>query len=289
MAFSKVGDVFSPELLDDALKGMFAGMTVMRKSGAALFKMGMPAGKAKLGEKVIVPYFGTVGELEDLVADGDALTPKSLATTEEEATVQHSGIAIEATVWASLAGAEDPYAEGGRQIAVAVERRADKALIDVATTAGTGLLTLDVYNAGTPRTIDFDLVVDGKMKWGDEQDDIACMVVHSKVKGDMLKLKDSTGRPLYVDGNQGDLDRFCGIPVLVSDRLAPEALSPAKYTTLLLKKGSLIFWLGEYNSDEDKDILANTRVTATHIYWAAHRYKRHPNGTLCGVVKLTHN
>jgi hypothetical protein len=289
MTFSKVGDVFSPELLDDALKGMFAGMMVMKKSGAAIVKVGMPAGKAKLGEKVIVPYFGTVGELEDLAADGDALTPKSLATTEEEATVQHSGIALEATVWASLSGVEDPYMEGGRQIMVAVERRADKALIDVAIASGTGLLTLDVYSAGTPRTIDYDLVVDGKMKWNDEQDDIACMVIHSKVKGDMLKLKDSTGRPLFVDGNQGELDRFCGIPVLVSDRLAASSDSPAKYTTLLLKKGSLIFWLGEVNSDEDKDILANTRVTATHLYWAAHRYKRHPTGTLCGVVRIYHN
>lgn len=289
MSYSKLGDVFSPELLDEALKGVFAGMSVMRKSGAAIFKMGMPAGKAKLGQKVIVPYFDTVGELQDLVADGDALTPKGLATTEEEATVQHSGIALEATVWASLSGVEDPYLEGGRQIGVATERRADKALIDVASAAGSGLLTLDVYNSGTPRKIDYDLIVDGKMLWGDEQDDIAAMIIHSKVKGDMLKLKDSTGRPLYVDGIEGALDRFCGFPVLVSDRLTPSSDSPAKYTTLLLKRGSLIFWLGEYNSDEDKDILANSKVTATHIYWAAHRYKRHPNGTKCGVVKLIHN
>lgn len=289
MSFSKQGDVFSPELLDDALRGVFAGMSVMRKSGAAIFRTGMPAGKAKLGKKVIVPYFGTVGELEDLSADGDALTPKGLSTSVEEATVQHSGIALESTVWASLSGVEDPYLEGGRQIGVATERRADKALIDVGAAAGSGLLTLDVYSAGTPRKIDYDLIVDGKMLWGDEQEDIASMVIHSKVKGDMLKLKDSTGRPLFVDGTDGQLDRFCGIPVLVSDRLAPSSDSPAKYTSLLLKKGSLIFWLGEYNSDEDKDILANSRVTATHIYWAAHRYIRHPNGTKCGVVKITHN
>lgn len=289
MSYTKQGDVFSPELLDDALLGQYAGMTVMQKSGAAIFKMGMPAGKAKLGKKVIVPYFGTVGELEDLAADGDALTPKGLATSQEEALVQHSGIALESTAWASLSGVEDPYVEGARQIVVATGRRADKALIDVAIAAGSGLLTADVYSAGTPRKIDYDLIIDGKMLWGDEQEDIASMVIHSKVKGDMLKLKDSTGRPLYVDGNDGMLDRFAGIPVLVSDRLAPSSDTPAKYTTLLLKKGSLIFWLGEFNSDEDKDILANSKVTATHIYWAAHRYVRHPNGTKCGVVKITHN
>lgn len=289
MGFTKKGDVFVPELLDEALMGKFAGMTVMRKSGAAIFKMGMPAGRAQLGEKVIVPYFGSVGEMEDLTEDGQNLTPKKISTTQEEATVKHSGLALEATIWASMSGVEDPYVEGARQIVETAERRADKALIDVAIASGSDLLTLDVYSAGTPRKIDYDVVVDGKMLWGDEQEDIAAMVIHSKVKGDMLKLKDSTGRPLYVDGVQGELDRFCGFPVLVSDRLAPSSDSPAKYTTLLLKKGSLIFWLGEFHSDDDKNILGDSRLMATHIYWAAHRYKRHPNGTKCGVVRIYHN
>lgn len=289
MGYIKQGDVFVPEVLDQTLAGQFAGMTVMRASGAAIFKMGMPAGQAQLGQKIIIPAFDTVGEMQDLDEDGQNLTPKKIATTQEEAIVVHSGLSLEATLWASLSGAEDPYLEGARQIMKAAERRADKALIDVAIASGSGLLTLDVYNAGTPRKIDYDLVVEGKMLWGDEQEDIAAMVIHSKVKGDMLKLKDSTGRPLYVDGIEGALDRFCGFPVLVSDRLTPSSDSPAKYTTLLLKKGSLVFWLGEYNSDEDKNILSNSRMMATHIYWAAHRYKRHPNGTKCGVVRMYHN
>lgn len=289
MGYIKQGDVFVPEVLDETLAGQFAGMTVMRASGAAIFKTGMPAGRAQLGQKIIVPAFDTVGDMQDLEEDGQNLTPKKIATSQEEAIVRHSGLSLEATLWASLSGAEDPYLEGARQIAIAAQRRADKALIDVAIASGSGLLTLDVYNAGTPRKIDYDLVVEGKMLWGDEQEDIAAMVIHSKTKGDMLKLKDSTGRPLYVDGIEGKLDRFCGFPVLVSDRLAPTTDSPAKYTTLLLKKGSLVFWLGEYNSDEDKNILSNSRMMATHIYWAAHRYKRHPNGTKCGVVRMYHN
>lgn len=289
MGFTKKGDVFVPEVLDQTLAGKFAGIKVMRDSGAAIFKMGMPAGKAQVGEKIIIPAFGTVGEMQDLSEDGQNLTPKKLSTTQEEAIVKHSGLAIEATLWASLSGAEDPYEEGARQLAEAAERRADQALIDVAVASGTGLLTLDKYSAGTPKTIDYDMVIDGKMLWGDEQEDIAAMVIHSKTKGDMLKLKDSTGRPLFVDGKEGALDRFCGFPVLVSDRLAPTSDSPAKYTTLLLKRGSLVFWLGEYHSDEDKNILADSRMMATHIYWAAHRYKRHPNGTKCGVVRIYHN
>jgi hypothetical protein len=88
---------------------------------------------------------------------------------------------------------------------------------------------------------------------------------------------------------QGEIDRFCGIPVMVSDRLAASSDSPPKYTTLLLKKGSLVFWLGEYDVLSDKDILAHTDVAAYHIYWAVHRYNRHPNGTKSGVVRMYHN
>jgi hypothetical protein len=289
MGFAKKGDVIVPELLADALPGAFAGMTVMRKTGAAIIQMDMPAGRAQLGDQIKIPYFANIGELQDLTADGDALTPVGGAGAQELATVQHSGKAVEASVWAQLSGVEDPYAEMARQVAVATERRIDKALIDAAIASHSSLLTVDVYNAGTPRTIDFDLVVDGKMKWGDEQEDIAAMVVHSKVKGDMYKLKDSTGRPLFVDGVQGEIDRFCGIPVMVSDRLAASSDSPPKYTTLLLKKGSLVFWLGEYDVLSDKDILAHTDVAAYHIYWAVHRYNRHPNGTKSGVVRMYHN
>lgn len=289
MAFAKKGDVLVPELLEDALAGQFAGMTVMRKTGAAIFKMGMPAGKAQLGEEIKIPFFESIGELEDLAADGDALTPVGVSTTQELATVKHSGKAIEATFWAQVSGVTDPYGEMARQVAVAQERRIDRALLDVAIASGTGLLVKDVYNAGTPRTIDYDLVVESKMQWGDEQDDIAAMVVHSKVKGDMYKLKDSTGRPLFTDGISGDFDRFCGMPVLVSDRLAASSDSPPKYTTLLLKRGSLVFWMGDFHVRADSDILADSDMAAYHIYWAAHRYKRHPNGTKCGVVRVYHN
>ena len=104
MGFAKKGDVLVPELLEPAIAGVFAGMAVMRNTGAAIIKMGMPAGRAQLGDQIKIPYFGTIGELQDVAADGDALTPVGISTTTELATVQHSGKAIEASVWAQLSG-----------------------------------------------------------------------------------------------------------------------------------------------------------------------------------------
>lgn len=289
MAFVKKGDVFVPEMLEDAIRGTFAGMTVMAGTGAAILKTGMPAGKANVGEEIKVPFFDNIGELEDLAADGDALTPRGITDSKETATVKHSGIAIQATWWAQAASASDPYAEMAKQVQEALRRRIDKALIDTANAAGTGLLTKDVYSAGTPRTIDYDLTVDGRLLWGDEAENIAALVTHSKVVGDIYKLKDSTGRSMFVDGTEIALPRFAGAPVFQSDRIAASSDSPAKYTTLMIKRGSLVFWVGEVHLLTDKDILADTDVAALHVYWACHRYKRHPSGTKCGVVKLTHN
>jgi HK97 family phage major capsid protein len=290
MSFTKKGDVFIPELLEDALVGAYRGMIALYGTGAAIIKTSMPAGKAQLGDQVKIPYFNTMGELQDLNADGDALTPTGVSTTVELATVRHSGLSFEATKWAELSGVSDPYAEGARQMAVATVRRIDQALIDVATAAGSDLLTKDVYSAVTPRTMDYDLIIDGKMLWGDEQDEIAMMVVHSKTKGDLYKLKDSIGRPLLVDPTQGGLSTFAGIPIMVSDRIAPTSDSPAKYTSLILKKGALVFWMnGTPRVLTDTDILADTDLAAAHTYWAAHRYKRMPGYTRCGVVRIYHN
>jgi len=125
MAYVKKGDLFVPEALEDAIKGIYAGMSVMKDTGAVLVKTGMPAGKAKVGETITVPYFGTIGELEDLTDDGQALTPRGISQTDETATIRHSGIAIEATWWAQASSADDPYGEMARQVKLAVERKID--------------------------------------------------------------------------------------------------------------------------------------------------------------------
>jgi hypothetical protein len=289
MSLTTRSDLIVPEVLADAVRGAFAGMTALLNTGAAIVRTGLPNGM-RGGDKVKMPYFGIIGELEDLAAESDALTPAKLSMTSEEASVAHSGKAFESTRWAQLAAQfADPYGEAARQMRMAVERRADKALIDVAK-ATLSSMTKDVYSATVPRTIDWDLVVDGKMLWGDEQDDIILMCVHSKVYGDLLKLKDGEGRPLLVMPADSAVSRFCGIPVKVSDRLEASSDSPAKYTTLLLKRGALAFWFNDTPSvDDDKDILADTRVTATHVYWAAHRYSRLEGYSKGGVVILKHN
>lgn len=284
MATTKRSDIIVPEILLEAIKGKLAGMKALYGTSAARIEFGLP-GDRKGGDKVKVPYFGHIGEMEE-VLEGEALTPRKITQTSEEATVIRAGIAFEATAWGQIAGAEDPYEEGSRQMRESVERYIDSKLIVAASANLPADMVKDVYNANAPRVLDWNLMVDGKMAWGDEQDDIALMITHSKVVGDLLKAKDNSGRPLYTPGN-GKLGDFCGVPHLMSDKLVPDT---GKYTSLVLKRNALIFWAnGNPSFEADRDILAHSTIAALNMYGVAHRYLRSPGGTKGGVVALRHN
>jgi hypothetical protein len=64
-----------------------------------------------------------------------------------------------------------------------------------------------------------------------------------------------------------------------------------KVTSLLVKPRSLAFW---YNRaalalETDKDILRDSKLGASHLYYVAHRYARRPGGTKPGIIQVTHN
>jgi HK97 family phage major capsid protein len=280
-------DLIIPELLQEAISAEFAGVTVLENTEAAIINNTLPPG-ARGGDTLKVPYFNTLGEMEDL-AEGEALTPVKLTMSSETATAKHSGKAVELTHWATLAATADPYVEVARQFRSITVRRVDKALIEGATASLPAEFVHDVSNV-TPHTITYDDLVDTQMKFGDEQGAIVFLTVHSKVYGDMLKLKDTTGRPLLVLPDSNNIARFAGIPIRVSDKNTVIAGTPNKYVSTLFKRQSVVFWFNDQPRVlTDADILADTHVLAIHMYYLTHRYLRLPGTTKPGVVKLITN
>lgn len=394
MARTTKNDVIIPELWDEAVQGEFAQKgaflrSTLIASGAAVVAGDMPKGEPEVGETIKVPYFGVIGKFEKLAADGDALTPKKLGQTQEQATVEHAGLAFESTRWASSSVGEDIYSVGKQQMVEAATRFMDEELVEKA--YGTPLIK-NVYSATVPQTISYDLIVDARMSmWGDEQEAIAAMVVDSKVYGDLLKMKDGSGRTLLTQDMGADgILRFCGMPLVVSDHLVPAAAetmgavtesgtsppdvtlsgtpdgafslvieiqdggtlgtatfrfstdggltwsadidtaasveltdptvdsqigvngstgltaafaagtynadnkytaSYAKHSSLLIKRAALAFWFNRQalSLQSDRDILRDSDIGATHMYYAAHRYKRARGSTKSGVIRLVHN
>jgi hypothetical protein len=212
MAVTKKADLFIPEILEEAIQGRLAGMNALYGSNAVVVNGTL--GATKKGAKVQIPYFGNIGEMEDLADDEGgvgavpALTPAKLTSAAEEAVVHHAGKAFEITEWADMSVSyADPYDEAARQLVETIGRRADKALVEAARTT---TLTYDA-TADAIKTITWDAVIKAKGLFGDEidaQSGISLGVMHSKVATDAELLKDGDGRPLLINPVDGSLSRL---------------------------------------------------------------------------------
>ena len=290
MPFTRRSDLIVPEILEAAIRGEFEGKNLLMGTPVAVVSNTLPGGLNK-GDKVKVPYFGTLGEMEDIVNEGDALTPEKLSESFEEAVVRHSGKAFERTEWARLAAQEDPYPEAARQFAVIARRRADRGLIDEATKVLPSEFVNDISGgAGDAAKISYDAMVDTVGSWGDEQEAIRLLGVHSKVYRDLLKLKDGMNRPLLVvPTTDADVPRFMGVPVYVSDKCKKVDMGGGNfvYESIIAKEAALAFWFQSTPRVlTDSDALADSELAAIHMYWVAHRYLRARGSTKPGVVKL---
>lgn len=284
MGFTKRSDLVIPELLVEAIQGEFAGKILLYGTNAAVVSNTLPGNK-RGGDTVSVPYFGTLGEAE-LLNEGEALTPEGLTETKEQATVQRGGKAFETTEWARMAANADPYEEAARQFGVIMRRLFDQQLIAAATASLPSAFINDV--TGTPgQLLNYDVVADTTGLWGDQQENIELIAVHSKVYRDLLKLKDTTGRNLLqlpTEGNEPA--RIYGIPVVVSDRCKVIAGSPNKYESLIIKRDALALWMAESpRVKTGEDILADSDIVAVHMYFACYRYLRVRGSTYPGVLK----
>ena len=223
MAKTTKSDVLIPEIFTQAVQGQLAQKDVFKGSmlvgmGAAVVDGSFPGGADAIGNEVEVPYFGTLGDFEENIADGTAATPKKIQQTSEKATVSRDTLAFEATRWAHNAKGGDAYQEAARQVIASTQRAMDKRLITVASSTANGLVR-SVYSASSPKTLDYDVLVDALSLWGDEQEDVVGMAVHHRTLADLYKLRDGFGRPLLTEMQNGGLPRFMGIPVGVSDRV----------------------------------------------------------------------
>lgn len=166
-----------PEVLADAVAGAWPDRIALFGTGAAVESATLPE-EVRGGDTIKVPLFGSIGEFED-VAESAPLTPASLAMTSESSVVQRSGKAVEMTSWAQMAAIyADPYAEAGRQIVEGARRKFDSALVAKAGATGAGQIEVDRSTA----TITYDAIIDALQAWGDESQNVAAFVVHSKLR-----------------------------------------------------------------------------------------------------------
>ena len=211
-------NTFYPDIFVDAVRGAFRGKKALHGTGAVAVNAGLPGG-VKAGDTIKVPYFGALGELQ-VTAEDVAVPLSTLAQSNESATVRRAGRAFEMSRWKMLAeSSNDPYGEMARQLRELVDRAHDGALVESCFASGLpASQVIDRYNAGSPVLVSYDHVVSGRAAFGDEQDNIAMMILHSKSYFDFMKQLDLENRPLLTSPNDGGLVRVAGVPVMPSDR-----------------------------------------------------------------------
>jgi len=232
MAITIQSDIITPQILEDAIRGVFRGQnafmgSALVSSGAVMVRGTMPqGGRSAIGKTIDVPYFGTIGPMVNN-PDGSAITPEKLGMTSEQATIARGSLAVETSRWAQGVAAVDPalvdpHDEGARQAMEQATRYADDVM--TAAFAATPLVN-DVFSTSNPVYLDHSLAVRSRAKFGDEQETIVAMVTHSEAEADLASMQDDQGRPLYVqsirESPQGrSIEKtFAGMRLLVSDRV----------------------------------------------------------------------
>jgi hypothetical protein len=228
MSTTNKTQVLIPEVLAAAIQGALAQKQAfvsdrMVATGALLINDTFGGDASMIGTEVVVPYFGTIGEMSD-VTDGNDITPAAIQQTNETSTVVHGGIGFSLTRWAQ-SGVGDPYAEAARQAQEATQRYFARKAITAAVASGT--LLSDQSSA----SLRYDHIVDARSLWGDEGDNVACMLAHSKGMASLRKLTDAVGRPLLVQPQDGSLPMLDGIPIIMSDAVTPYAASMGSVTS----------------------------------------------------------
>ena len=229
MAVTTQEDMLNPQILIDAIRGRFKrknafiGSTLV-SSGAVMVSSNMPkGGQGAVGKQIDVPYFGTIGDFSDN-PDGQSITPTKISQMQEQATIARSSLAVETTAWAQgLSEVDpalgDPHEEAANQAVESAQREIDKKIVaQIKTTP----LVRDIHSGSNPVFLDHRQAVRARTLWGDEQDSIVAMAVHSQVEADLAELTDSNGRPLLLtsqEQGQDGVSKFAGIPLVVSDRV----------------------------------------------------------------------
>jgi len=243
-AYTTPSDVFSPQVVGQAIKGYLYNNVALLGSGyigsipGAVWSAG--------GNQVTFPKYtgftATAGVASSAnAADGTKVDSKKVTVTTVTADCVNRilSIAVDKVTLQNAYTDMDLYNMIISQIGEQIRNEIDLALITEAATT-----TLTLGDTTTPVDMTYDNVVDAKMLWGDKaQNADAAMIVHSNSYGEILKLADikdasKFGIPTSV---AGEVPVLAGMPVFVSDNITFNDSTADSYTNLIVRRNALRF------------------------------------------------
>lgn len=271
MATTLKANMFVPEVATEVATAQFPTELAMRMAGSPFVRPFPASGTLREGDTVTFPRFDPMSAFAAMTEDV-ALTPQTLTTSTDTATVQHAGLAAEITDVADLASRGDPSTEVGMQMARRAAEYVDDALLTEAYTTAL---------SSTPgATFAYSALVDALMtNWGDRAFmEVGGIIVHSKVAGDIMTAAEFAATDKAPDNmstaHNGMIGSIARIPLYVSDRINVDTVpTPDEYDCLVVKRGGLgLQFQRELFIESDRDILKKNTVISADIFFAVHLY-----------------
>jgi hypothetical protein len=286
-----------PQVLNQAIEAGIPGLRAFIGSDVVMYDGSMPefdqgGKKIKGGSVVTIPTFSAIGAFVDASAEiNPATNTQRLDSSSVTATVVHGLCGVEMTYSAqAFAGAlQDPYVEASRQLFEQGRNYMEDKLIAEARTTD---LALDITAIGDG-LLSYDAIVDALALWGDEEFEnqrasMAMAFWHSGALKQLRKIKDSQGRPIFYEPNDGNPPSVLGKPSRISDRLTVNGGS--NHESLLARPRSLALWVneGHFRLQEYQDVQKDTKIAYVHLYCAPKLWPTVPGKSKKGMIKITH-
>ena len=251
-------DMIVPQVFGDIVTAKFKGKLVI-----ANFALTDTTLVGNPGDTVHFPKWNPIGDAEDLTEDV-AMVPEKLTSSDADATVKEVGKAVTITDQALLSSIGDPLDEAATQVGKVVARKIDADLISEA-----------VDNCPEERVVDtndefYEKVADAKSLWGDEAEEIAVLLVHSRMYTALLKDANFISADKYPAGVliTGAIGTLYGVPVMITDRV-PYNTQTDVATSIMLERNALGYITKRAPIVETgRDILLRNTIITTNVHYA---------------------
>jgi len=286
---TSIQDLIVPEVVGEIASALMIDKTAIVGSGVASPDYNN-VDIRKGGEFCKVPFWNEAEGEDEVLAEGNILTPDKVTMGEDIGVVLHRGKAWSAYTLAKIVSGRDPNRAVGEQLANFWGKRYDAALLSVLKGAFSGpLKDTHVLDVSAPDASTYPVIakpehfVDAMGLLGDNmQDAFEVIIMHSKVYADLVK-QGLIQFGQTVMGQQiietGGLPTLLGRRVIVSDACPVEeyvidattGATGKKYTTFIAGRGVMYFgFQREITIETDKDILAQEEVMVTTVHFCAH-------------------
>ncbi len=279
MAFTRICDIITPEVLGDQISAKFPDYLVFGNSNLVEVDSTFPLGSP--GTQFKIPFWKRIAAFGALT-QGTAMTPTNITTGAEYAVVQRAGLALEVYDTAELVSKADPVGEIADQIGRRAAEYIDNALVVAANSTPNVFDQTGASHTNSTYTLDQNAIILGMLTLGDNAASLqngGAIICHSKVFADLLQTAAIQNQ--YQSGadviKSGMLPTLLGMPIIISDLVYTAPISTGstitEYDTYLIGPGALaLFYQRQVMVEFDRDILLSADVISSNVHFAPHLY-----------------